>query len=167
MGRAHPGQAVGPATVLLANGTYYLRRPLRLGPDDAHTAYAGDRGGAVLSGGKLLTPAWRHVVSGVAPRPGSKVQAHVGAGLVSPKGLGFGTLFVGGARRWRARVPNGNPERDLQPTNMIPPDKETLWLQPPPPKTEPVVVSIAGGLPGRGPMTPLRNTTQQWDTQGW
>ena len=69
------GAVAGPAVVLLRNGTYHFGRPLLLGPDDSHTTYTGDRGGAVVSGGKLLDPVWRHVGTS-----GHRVEADVGAG---------------------------------------------------------------------------------------
>ena len=147
-----------PATVLFAAGTYHLSHTLVIGPDDGAVTYAaapGAEGRVVLSGGEAVYPAWR---AAGAPFPSQVVVADIGPGRNGPRGLGLVTAYVQGSRRWRARVPNGNPEVDLGSTNKVP-SSNARWTTLPKPLLPALQLSIQGGLLHRGEMTPVANTT--------
>ena len=158
-----PPLARAPAAVYFKPGVYYFRKTLELGPEDSDITFAAAPGTAagavVLSGGVHFKQLEWKPAGGLFP---SAVHvANVGAGRVRPDRTGFATLYVNNTRRWRARAPNGNPERDLIPENMVPPTSETLWVQPGPPAHPGIQVSIEGGDAGRDRMTPTRNSTDQ------
>eukprot|EP00729_Bicosta_minor_P009575 gene9575-2887_t len=158
-----PPLARAPAAVYFKPGVYYFRKTLELGPEDSDITFAAAPGTAagavVLSGGVHFKQLEWKPAGGLFP---SAVHvANVGAGRVRPDRTGFTTLYVNNTRRWRARAPNGNPERDLIPENMVPPTSKTLWVQPGPPAHPGIQVSIEGGDAGRDRMTPTRNSTDQ------
>jgi len=95
-----------PVTISVRAGTYYLREPLLLGPEDSGTeaypityaAYPGET--VVISGGRQVTGEWRS-------EDGKIHQTHlptVGAGKWY-----FRQLRVGDERQTRARYPNADP----------------------------------------------------------
>ena len=102
--KAAGGQS-GPIIVMVRGGTYYLKEPLRLGPEDSGTAeqpviycaYPGEE--VILSGGRPIT-GWRKGEGNlwVADVPEAK------------QGWNPRQLFVGGERQVRARTPNFDPE---------------------------------------------------------
>jgi hypothetical protein len=91
-----------PVTVLIREGTYYLKGPLAFGPDDSgsskapiiYAAYPGER--VTISGGRKLDCNW-------APYKDGIVMTQV------PPGLQFSQLFINGKRQIRARYPNYDP----------------------------------------------------------
>lgn len=153
----------GRATILFKPGTYYLHATLQLGPQDSNISFAAapslpaagsDPEPVVFSGGLPLKPKWETPAAPAASGAGSlpftfppqvKVAHNVGSGRIRSSGIGFTTLYVNGKRRWRARRPNGNPERDLQPTNYIMPNNKTKWFQPGPLAAPAVLLAVDGG----------------------
>jgi len=97
------GEAV---TVWVRRGTYYLHKPLVLGPADSGTpdhpvtysAYEGEE--AVLSGARRLTCAWKPFRDGIFECSLPEVRGGR---------LDFTQLFINGKRRIRARFPNYDP----------------------------------------------------------
>jgi hypothetical protein len=99
---ARKRKGLGPVRVLVRGGTYFLKEPLLLEPQDSGTpeehalfaAYPGEK--PVLSGGRRIT-GWR-------PGPGNLWQVDL------PEARSgewyFRQLFVNGHRRQRARSPN-------------------------------------------------------------
>jgi hypothetical protein len=91
-----------PVTVVVREGTHYLKSPLIFGAEDSgsktaptiYTAYPGER--VTLSGGAKLTCNWKPYKNGI-------MMAEV------PSGLEFTQLFVNGKRQIRARYPNYDP----------------------------------------------------------
>lgn len=97
--RSVKGDATGPVTVQVAEGTYSLSAPLQLGNEDSGTAAAPVRwigqGKARIIGGRQLASAWVPTASDPTV-------------LVTdvPAGIDFDELFVGGDRQVMARYPN-------------------------------------------------------------
>lgn len=114
--RLRAAGAAGPVTVRVAGGTYRLRRPFVLEPQDSGTAGApvvyaareGERpvfsGGLVLRGFRPNGPLWECDLPGV--REGK---------------LYFRQLFVNGSRRPRARSPN---EGYFRVAGLLPPARD-------------------------------------------
>jgi len=100
------GRVDGPVEILLGEGTYYLKRPLVLGPEDSGTedapvTYAAKAGGRVtLSGGRRLECEWEPHRDGI-------MMCRLPE--VSEGGLGFTQLFVNGRRQTLARWPDADP----------------------------------------------------------
>ena len=94
----------GPVTVYLRGGTYALRAPIVLTPDDSGTSnapltvasYPGEQ--AVLSGGERLTGTWTRT-------PG-KPYWQLDIPRARSGGWVFYSLYVNGQSRERARTPN-------------------------------------------------------------
>src|SRR5579863_2238250 len=83
-----------PAAVVLHEGTYYLKTPLRLTSEDSGTTYAAPSGAfATISGGVRVVCDWKPYKDGIMM---AKVEP----------GLAFTQLFVNGKRQIRARYPN-------------------------------------------------------------
>lgn len=83
---------VGPITITVRAGTYYLPETLVLGPEDSDTIWEAPHGEhPVISGGR--------VISGWTKGAGSVWRAEA-------PGPYFHELFVGGRRATRARTPN-------------------------------------------------------------
>lgn len=135
------------ATIVLTAGVYALDGTLELGAADSFLSFVSSPpGAATLSGGLALNTSgrWREW----ARDPRVRV-VNVGAGL------DVSSAFVGGAgfkRLTRARFPNGDPERDLQPTNWVPVSAKARWKQPGPPPSKPTVLEV---------LRPQRNSTSQ------
>jgi len=95
-----PGQA-RPIMVMIRGGTYYLDRPITLGPEDSGTeqvpvvyrALPGER--PILSGGRRIT-GWQ---------VDDKGRWHVTLDDVASGKWSFAQLFVGDQRRFRPRLP--------------------------------------------------------------
>jgi len=91
-----------PVTVMVREGTCYLKSPLTFGPDDSgsreapiiYAAYPGEC--VTISGGRKLTCNWIPYKNGI-------MMASV------PPGLQFSQLFINGKRQIRARYPNYDP----------------------------------------------------------
>ena len=91
-----------PVTVLVREGTYYLRSPLTFGPEDSgskeapitYAAYPKER--VTISGGHRLTCNWIPYKNGI-------MMASV------PANVEFFQLFINGKRQIRARYPNYDP----------------------------------------------------------
>ena len=91
-----------PVTVLVREGTYYLRSPLTFGPEDSgskeapitYAAYPEER--VTISGGRKLTCNWIPYKNGI-------MMASV------PANVEFSQLFINGKRQIRARYPNYDP----------------------------------------------------------
>jgi hypothetical protein len=157
------------ADVVIGAGTYHFATTLELGVLDSHLRFLAAPGATVvLSGGEpLATDSWKPAG---APFPSNVYSTNVGPGKVSPRGsVGLTSLYVNGERRWRARVPNGDPRSDFPPRNMFegpaasprqnqlseeqikglkPMPAQGGWRQTTePPKTPAVVINIAGGTP--------------------
>lgn len=100
--RPHAGKS--PVTIHLADGTYYLTKPLILHPEDSGTSAAPvvfratNEGGAVISGGVLLDLKWEPWRDGI-------YQAEM------PAGLSMDQLFINGKRMWMARYPDFDPDK--------------------------------------------------------
>ncbi len=109
--------AGGPITVFVGGGTYYLERPLVLGPDDsgapgAPVTYAACPGERVtLSGGRRLDCQWRPYRDGI-------MMCELPA--VKEGSLDFTQLFVNGKRQIRARYPNCDHSDPKRYTGYIP-----------------------------------------------
>lgn len=103
--REQGGTLRQPVTVFIRGGTYYLREPLMLIPEDSGTAespvtYAAFQGERpVISGGKVIT-GWRTVTVG-----GRQMWAAEIPEVREGKWF-FRQLWVNGQRRVRARHPN-------------------------------------------------------------
>jgi len=107
--RALPQRGKKPITVLVREGTYYLREPYYLpeplvfGPQDsgspgAPITYAASVHGSVtISGGRRLTCRWKPFRDGIMMCELPEVKSGE---------LGFTQLFVGGKRQIMARYPN-------------------------------------------------------------
>lgn len=88
-----------PVTVLIREGTYYLKSPLTFRSDDSgsnraqvlYAAYPSER--VTISGGRKLSCNWTPYKNGI-------MMASV------PPGLQFSQLFINGKRQIRARFPN-------------------------------------------------------------
>jgi len=108
--RAPKMQARKPIRVMVREGTYYLTKPFRLGPEDSGTlespitylAYPGEI--VTLSGGRKLECRWEPYQNGImrCRLPG-----------FSGKRIAFTQLFVNGKRQTRARYPNYDAENPL------------------------------------------------------
>ena len=91
-------------TVQVADGVYYLPETLTFTPEDSGSAAhpivyrAEHEGGAVLSGGALLTLDWQPYRDGI-------FQAK------TPQGLEIDQLFIDGAAQRMARYPNYDPKK--------------------------------------------------------
>jgi len=104
------GTHTGPIVVMVRGGTYYLREPMSLGPDDSGTAeqpiiycvYPGEE--VTLSGGRPIA-GWRKGDGDlwVADVPDVKAGDWY-----------FRQLFVGGERQIRARTPDFDPDDPIQ-----------------------------------------------------
>jgi parallel beta-helix repeat protein len=89
--QGHSG-TVGPITITIRAGTYYLPETLLLGPEDSNTIWEAQHGEhPVISGGR--------VISGWTKASGDVWTA-------SALGPDFRELFVDGVRATRARTPN-------------------------------------------------------------
>lgn len=92
----------GAVTVLIREGTYYLKSPLTFGPEDSgsgrapitYAAYPGER--VTISGGCKVLCNWTPYKNGIMTTP-------------VPRGLQFSQLFINGKRQIRARYPNYDP----------------------------------------------------------
>ncbi|NUQ62373.1 MAG: right-handed parallel beta-helix repeat-containing protein [Pirellulales bacterium] len=94
-------QSSGERRIVVCAGCYYLREPLKLGPQDSGLVIEGAKGElVVISGGRTVEP-WR-------PWRGNVLQADLGS-LDLPD-CGFRELYDGGQRRPLARVPNFDPQ---------------------------------------------------------
>jgi parallel beta helix pectate lyase-like protein/glycosyl hydrolase family 141 len=83
-----------PITVVVHEGTHYLKTPLSLTANDSGTTYAAAPGENVtISGGRRLICDWKPYQNGI-------LMAEV------EPGLDFTQLFVNGKRQIRARYPN-------------------------------------------------------------
>ncbi len=168
--RVHRGSGSSMvADIVIGAGTYHLATTLELGVLDSHLRFLAAPGATVvLSGGEpLATDAWKPAGP---PFPANVYTTNVGGGKVSPRGsAGLTSLYVNGERRWRARVPNGDPRTDFPPRNMFEgpaatpqqnqlSEEQIKGIKPMPaqggwrkttetPKTPPVVINIAGGTP--------------------
>ena len=97
---------LGPVTVLVRGGTYYLSEPLMFAPEDSGTAsqpityaaYPGEK--PTISGGVKIEANWEPYRDGI-------MKCSV------PAGMSFTQLFVNDERRMRARYPDFDPERPL------------------------------------------------------
>ncbi len=95
-----------PITVLVREGTYYLREPLVFGPEDSGspeapiTYVAFPEGSVTISGGRKLDCRWRPFRDGIMSCELPDVQAGE---------LSFTQLFVNGKRQIRARYPDHDP----------------------------------------------------------
>jgi len=111
------GRHHGPCVVMVRGGTYYLKEPLVLGPEDSgtadgpviYTAYPGEQ--VTLSGGRPIV-GWRRGqgdiwIADVRGLGAGDPKAGGGSGK---GGWTFRQLFVGGERQIRARTPNVDPE---------------------------------------------------------
>lgn len=103
------GQLMGPVTVMLCGGTYYLHEPVVFSAEDSGTeqcpityaAYPGEK--PVLNGAKEIGD-W-------SPHEGKIVQCFLPE--VKDGKWRFRQLFLGGMRQIRARCPNFDPHEPL------------------------------------------------------
>jgi hypothetical protein len=98
------GELSGPATVLLAGGTYRITEPVEFGVADSHTAFAAaPNAKPVIDGGEPLS-GWRE----------AEVHGRSAWILDLPEVAAgrwyFRSLFVNGERRPRARLPKFSPD---------------------------------------------------------
>eukprot|EP01052_Picozoa_sp_SAG31_P032023 SAG31_NODE_3465_length_4243_cov_8.202220_6_plen_133_part_00 len=90
-----------PLTVALREGTHYVSETIHLGPSDSGlTLRNADGERAVLSGGKLLSPAWK----------ASNACAGCFEASLHGQVTGVPGLRKDGVREIRARYPNHDPE---------------------------------------------------------
>eukprot|EP01051_Picozoa_sp_SAG22_P005294 SAG22_NODE_310_length_12645_cov_20.450183_1_plen_405_part_00 len=136
--RSHRDPRSRPATaVLLHSGTHYLGgETLELGAEDggrkaAPVVWAAAPGASpVISGGALLQElSWRPYQDGIFV---AELPADAPA---------FKSLYVGGARYWPARFPNGDPRYDLFPDTY---STDCIWGED---MSEADGLSFAGGAP--------------------
>ncbi len=100
------GALTGHATVEVAAGRYALTEPVTFAPADSHTTYRaapGARALPVFDGGRELTDLRETRIDG--RRAWTTVVPEVAAGR-----LNLRSLFVGGTRRPRARLPKFSPD---------------------------------------------------------
>jgi len=100
-----------PVTVILMDGTYYLKEPLVFGPSNSGTATAPiiykaqNRQKAVISGGIKVTGTWS---STTGPSGAQIMKTTISTGLKVDQ------LFLNGKRQILARYPNYNANQHLQ-----------------------------------------------------
>lgn len=93
-------QSAGPHKIIVRPGTYYLARPLELGPADSGLMIEGDGHGTILSGGRR--------VMGWQPWKGKILKADLSALGLSD--LNFRELYCNAKLQSWARVPNFDPQ---------------------------------------------------------
>ena len=100
--RASADRTRKPVTVHVAPGTYYLRNPLVLEPEDSGAANAPvvwqAEGEVILSGGRRLELKWQPYRDGI-------FQA------ATPAGMSIDQLFIDGRRQHMARYPDFDPNQ--------------------------------------------------------
>ena len=100
-----------PVTVILMDGTYYLKEPLVFGPSNSGSASAPiiykaqNKGKAVISGGIKVTGTWSSTTSSTGE---SIMKINIATGLKVDQ------LFLNGKRQILARYPNYNASQKLQ-----------------------------------------------------
>jgi hypothetical protein len=145
-----------PTSIFARAGTYHLSATLELGAADSELTIAAYNGEPVwVSGAVPLGPlVWEAVTA-----PVSNVwRAAVPKASLATAGGVMRELRVDGARAWRAREPNANPERDLFPAGWIT-TGGTKWAPPKP--TGPITpVSVFNGAIAK------RNSTENVNYTG-
>jgi hypothetical protein len=92
-------QSAGPHKILVRPGTYFLARPLELGPGDSGLTIEGDGRGTIISGGRR--------VRGWQPWKGKILKADLSALGLSD--LDFREVYCNAKLQSWARVPNFDP----------------------------------------------------------
>jgi hypothetical protein len=112
--------------IVLKGGTYYLKEPLVLKPEDSGTIQAPitwrseDGETAVISGGAAITPDWRQYKDGIFQTP-------------VPAGMTFDQIFVNGERQILARYPNYDPDQAIfggYASDAVGPQRARRWADP-------------------------------------
>jgi len=124
--RRSPARGREPVTVWLRGGTYYLSRPIVLGPEVSGgpgapvTLAAAPGEEVVISGGCRLNLRWRPYSRGI-------YVAEV------PRGVDFDQLFVNGRRQVLARYPNYDPNVRIfhgYAKDALSPERVRRWADP-------------------------------------
>ncbi|MEG0024850.1 MAG: PDZ domain-containing protein [Akkermansia sp.] len=124
-------------TILLDDGTYSLKKPLVLHPEDSHlTIKAHHPRQAVISGAQTLALTWTPYQKGI-------MKASI------PQGTLVDSLFIDGKLQKMARYPNANPkERILEgyAPDAVAPERIANWKHPETGLLHTLHVSMWGGM---------------------